>query len=145
MNTSQLTFDIFPSDATNPLGVEVWVNDQQIADFQALDQLQHITHVFDDEIEQDHRVKIIVKNKTPTHTHVNEAGEILQDSLVNINNFKIDEIDIDQVVYQKAVYAHDFNGSGNQVADSFYGPAGCNGSIELEFSTPAYLWLLENT
>lgn len=144
MNTSQLTFDIFPSNPENPLGVEVWINNQQIADYQPLTQLQHITHVFNDEVGQDQNVKIIVKNKTSAHTKVNEAGEILNDSLVNINNFEIDGIEMDQIVYQKAVYRHSFNGSRPEIFDSFHGPAGCNGSIEFEFSTPAYLWILEN-
>lgn len=144
MNTSQLTFDISPSDPTNPIGVEVWVNDQQIVDYQVVDQLQHICYVFNDEDEQRRNVKIVVKNKTAAHTQVNEAGEILRDSLINVNNFKMDEIDIDRIVYEKAVYVHDFNGSGNQVSDTFYGLAGCNGSIEFEFTTPSYLWLLEN-
>lgn len=144
MNVSQLTFDIVPSDPTNPLGVEVWVDDQQIADYQTLDQSQNISYVFNDDIEQSYTIKIIVKNKTSAHTQVNEAGEILSDSLVSIKNFKIDAIEIDQVVYQKAVYVHNFNGSGNQISDSFYGPAGCNGSIEFELTTPVYLWLLEN-
>ena len=144
MNTSQLTFDIIPSNPTNPLGIEVWANDQQIAEYYSLDQTQSIAYVFDGENEQKHNVKIVIKNKTPAHTQVSEAGEILSDSLININNFKIDEIEIDRIVYQKAVYNHDFNGSGNHVSESFYGSAGCNGSIEFEFNTPAYLWLLEN-
>lgn len=144
MNISQLTFDVVPSDSKNPLGVEVWINDLQIADYQELDQLQRIAYQFNDDIEQCHCVKIVVKNKTSAHTQVSEAGEILSDSLVNINNFKIDEIELDRIVYQKTVYRHNFNGSRNQISDSFYGSAGCNGSIEFEFSTPAYLWLLEN-
>ena len=144
MNTSQLTFDVVPSDPKNPLGIEVWINNLQIVDYQVLNQQQRIAYQFDDEVEQCYCVKIVVKNKTSAHTQVNEAGEILSDSLININNFKIDEIELDRIVYQKAVYTHDFNGSGNQVTDSFYGSAGCNGLIEFEFSTPAYVWLLEN-
>ena len=144
MNTSQLTFDIVPSNPSNPIGAEVWVNNQKVADYQAINQSQQISHAFEDEVEQQHCVKIVVKNKTSAHTKVNEAGEILSDSLVNINNFEIDGIEMDQIVYQKAVYRHSFNGSSPEISDSFHGPAGCNGSIEFEFSTPAYLWILEN-
>jgi hypothetical protein len=144
MNSSSFSFDVSPSDAANPLGIEVWVGDQQVADHPVLDQLQNIVYVFDDEAEQSYSVKIIVKNKTVAHTQVNEAGEIVSDSLIYINNFKIDEIEIDKVIYEKAVYTHDFNGSQAEVTDRFYGTAGCNGVVAFEFAAPAYLWLLEN-
>ena len=144
MNTSRLTFDIVPSNPSNPIGAEVWVNNLQVADYQAINQLQQISYEFEDEVEQQYCVKIIIKNKTFAHTQVNESGEILNDSLIVIKNFNIDDIEIDMIVYQKAVYRHNFNGSGEHVADSFHGTAGCNGSIEFEFTTPAYLWLLEN-
>ncbi len=144
MNTSSFSFDVSPSDPINPLGIEVWINDQQIADYAQLDQLQSIAYMFNDENEHCYTVKIVVKNKIAAHTQVNEAGEIVRDSLVNINNFKIDEIEIDKIVHEKAVYTHDFNGSQPKVTDRFYGSAGCNGIIELQFTSPGYLWLLEN-
>lgn len=143
MNAS-LNFDISPSDPANPLGVEVWINDTQLADYPALDQLQHISCVFDDDVEQNHTIKIVVKNKTAEHTQLSESGEILRDSLVTINNFKLDDVEIEKIVHEKAVYKHNFNGYGNAVSESFYGSAGCNGSIELEFSSPSYIWVLEN-
>jgi hypothetical protein len=144
MNTSSLSFDVAPSDSANPLSVEVWVNDQQVADHPALGQLQNIVYLFNDEVENNYAVKIVVKNKTSAHTQINEAGEIVSDSLITIDNFKIDEIEIDQVVYENAVYTHDFNGSQAEIRDRFYGTAGCNGVIAFEFTSPGYLWLLEN-
>jgi len=144
MNTSSFSFDVSPSDPTNPLGVEIWINDQQIADHVRLDQLQSISYLFDDENEQLYTVKIVVKNKTVAHTQVNEDGEIIRDSLVIINNFKIDEIEIDKIVHKKAIYSHNYNGSQAEINDRFYGPAGCNGVITFDFTSPGYLWLLEN-
>lgn len=144
MNTSSFSFDISPSDSTNPLGVEVWVNDQQVADYPSLDHVQNIVYVFDDDNEQAYTVNVVVKNKTSSHTEISETGKIIRDSLVHINNFKIDEIDIDKIVYEKAEYTHNFNGSQAKVKDRFYGPAGCNGTIAIKFTTPGYLWILEN-
>jgi len=43
-----------------------------------------------------------------------------------------------------AQYQHDFNGTGNPTIDKFYGEMGCNGTVSLKFTTPIYLWLLEN-
>jgi hypothetical protein len=45
---------------------------------------------------------------------------------------------IDQLVYE-----HNANGTGPLVQDKFYGEMGCNGTVTLEFSSPTYLWLLE--
>lgn len=144
MNNSFLAFDIIPSNIEKPIGVEVWFNDHMVVDYAQVVEKKHVICNFDDDTEQSHCVKIIVKNKTAEHTVVDTAGKIIQDSLLEIKNFNLEEIDIDKIVQEKAVYNHDFNGSGNQVSESFYGIAGCNGSIELKFTTPAYLWLLEN-
>ena len=144
MNNSFLAFDIIPSNIEKPIGVEVWFNDHMVVDYTQVVETKHVSCNFDDDAEQLHCVKIIVKNKTAEHTVIDTAGKILQDSLLEIKNFNLEEIDIDKIVREKAVYTHDFNSSGNQVSESFYGIAGCNGSIELKFTTPAYLWLLEN-
>ena len=52
--------------------------------------------------------------------------------------------DIKITFLDKTVYSHDFNGTQSMVNDSFHGRAGCNGTMSLKFSTPMYLWLLEN-
>jgi hypothetical protein len=144
MNNTFLAFDIIPSNIKKPIGVEVWFNNNLIADYAQVVETKNVVCNFDDTVEQSHCVKILVKNKTAEHTAINADGKILQDSLLEIKNFNLEEIEIDKIVQEKAVYNHDFNGSGNQVSDSFYGSAGCNGSIELTFTAPAYLWLLEN-
>jgi hypothetical protein len=43
-----------------------------------------------------------------------------------------------------AKYQHDFNGTGKLTTQNFYGELGCNGTVSLKFSTPIYIWLLEN-
>ncbi len=139
-----LNFEVIPSDVSKPLGLEVWLDDQQISNYDTVTQTQTISCVFDDDVEQLHCVKIVVKNKTQEHTTVNELGEILTDSLFDINKFVLDGIEIDHIVQQKAVYIHDFNGTKPQVNDKFYNNAGCNGTIIFEFNSPIYLWLLEN-
>lgn len=144
MNNSKLTFNITPSDPQNPLGFEVWINDQQLINCEQVTETQPVLYEFDDEVEQSHQVKIVVKNKTNEHTEVSDTGEIIKDSLLDINNFKLDDIDIDQVVRTKAVYSHDFNGYGQATQDQFYNTTGCNGTITFEFAAPGYLWLLEN-
>jgi hypothetical protein len=64
--------------------------------------------------------------------------------MLTISNISIDDIDIDQLLIEKAEYTHDFNGSQDTITDKFYGDMGCNGTVTFEFTTPFYLWLLEN-
>lgn len=141
---NKFTFDVVPSNSEKPIGVEVWFDQQLVADYPQVTELKNIVCEFNDEIEQSHSVKIVVKNKTSEHTTIGSNGEILADSLLEIKNFNLEAIDIDKIVQEKAAYNHDFNGSGDQVSALFYGSAGCNGSIKFEFTSPAYLWLLEN-
>jgi hypothetical protein len=126
-----------------PVGVEVWVDSQCILDQDQCTEPHAVDHDFDDTVEQQHVVKIVLKNKTTKHTQINNQGTIVSDSTLEIKNFNIDDIDIDQVVREQAVYRHDFNGTGTETTDSFYNTVGCNGTVALEFSTPVYLWLLE--
>ena len=144
MTISLLEFDIVPSNVQQPLGMEVWVNSRCLLDHNQVTNTLHVTHKFDNEIEQQHTVKIVLKNKTAQHTQINEKLEIISDSLVEVNNFKIDDIDIDQVVREQAVYSHSFNSASEHSDHKFYNTLGCNGTVNLKFTTPAYLWLLEN-
>ena len=82
--------------------------------------------------------------KTPAHTVVDEQGNIVSDAMINISKISVDDIDITQVVHELSVYQHDFNGSQPVIEDKFYGDMGCNGTVRLNFTTPIYLWLLEN-
>jgi hypothetical protein len=143
MTTSKLNFNVVPNNPDAPIGVEIWINQQCILNQDRFTESHAVDHEFDDTVEQLHVVKIVIKNKTAEHTHVDDSGTIVNDSTLEIKNFSIDGIDIDQVVREQAVYRHNFNGSGPETTDQFYNTVGCNGTVTLEISTPAYLWILE--
>jgi hypothetical protein len=143
MTTLKLKFNIVPSNPSAPIGAEVWIDQQCVLDQAQCTEPYTVDHEFDDTVEQSHVVKIVIKNKTAEHTHIDTNGTIVSDSTLEIKNFSIDEIDIDQVVREQATYCHDFNGTGAKTTDPFYNTVGCNGTVTLEFSTPVYLWLLE--
>jgi hypothetical protein len=82
--------------------------------------------------------------KTTDHTRVDEAGNIVKDATLQISNVVIDDLDVNQLFLDKCVYTHNFNGTRPEITDTFFGIAGCNGTISFSFSTPIYLWLLEN-
>ena len=143
MNTIKLEFDVGTSDATVALGIRVLVDNVVAYDNPHVTETYHFSHDISDE-DAEHMLSVELYGKTQEHTVVNEAGEITQDALLTINNLQLDSIDIGQVSTLLIAYHHDFNGSQPAIVDQFHGAMGCNGRLELKFTTPVYLWLLEN-
>jgi hypothetical protein len=141
--TAAVSFEIAPSDPACPLGAEVWIDQQQIFNCDHLDATKTVQ--FDvEEDDGEHELRVVLKNKLPEHTTVDADGNITQDAVLSIGSFEFEEIDVNQVVQEQAVYYHDFNGSAAEIQDQFFGSMGCNGTLSLKFSTPIYIWLLEN-
>jgi hypothetical protein len=143
MEKTKITFLVSTTDSNSKLGFEAWLNNQQIVD------IDHITNhtevsvpVPDDEAE--HVLKLILKGKRSEHTTVTDTGDIVSDAVLTIQDLSFDGIPLGQIVNEKTVYTHDFNGTQPVIKDHFFGTMGCNGTVELKFSTPMYLWLLEN-
>jgi hypothetical protein len=134
---------IDPTDKASGPGLEIWIDDQQIFNQELVSESHTFTCELDDS-DRDHELRFVLKNKTQQHTTVDDQGNIVKDSCVVISNLTFDEISLGHIVSEKAVYTHNFNGSGPETQDKFYGQIGCNGTVSLKFSTPMYLWLLEN-
>jgi hypothetical protein len=136
----------FTLDTTNPkvaLGFEAWVDDQKLFDTDHVQsQQQVVIEIADDD--SDHELKFILKNKTADHTQVDDAGNIVVDATLTITDLAFEEIKLGHMVTEQAVYSHNFNETQKEIQDEFYGVMGCNGTVSLKFSTPIYLWLLEN-
>jgi len=92
----------------------------------------------------DHKLEICLSGKTEQDTIVDDNGNIIQDLLVSVNGITLDTVDISQKFWESSKYHHDFNGSQPAIVDEFFGDMGCNGRVEFVFSTPSYLWILEN-
>ena len=144
MNISLLEFDIVPNDVQQPLGVEVWFNKQCLLDLNRVVDIVHLQQEISDFPEQQRTIKIVLKNKTAQHTQVNEKLEIVSDSVIEVKNFKLAEVEIDQALRDQAVYSHNFNSNSDYSDHKFYNTMGCNGVVKFEISTPAYIWLLEH-
>lgn len=117
-------------------GQEIWSGDPSVS--------QEITHEFPDTDDTQYLLEFHLDGKRPEHTKINDQGDILEDLLITIKDVSLDGIDIQQLVYEHAEYHHDFNGTREPINDQFFGVMGCNGTIKLEFTTPIYMWLLEN-
>jgi hypothetical protein len=132
-----------PTDTSIPMGFEVLLDG--VSRFKT----DHVTGpcqvTFDiNDDEATHKLQFVMTGKTEEHTVINEHGEITSDSLLKISNILIDDIVLDQFLNKLVEYNHDFNGSKDTTTDKFYGVMGCNGTAKFEFTTPFYLWLLEN-
>jgi hypothetical protein len=101
---------------------------------------------------KDYTLKILRSNKDVKQT-VLEAGKISQDQLLHIKNIEIDEIDIGALVYEGVYtplypepWATQQRSAGVDLPVSFKNVTsmGHNGSWELKFTSPFYMWLLEN-
>ena len=130
--------------ATEP-GLDVFIRLNNVDIFQGQPGVNPITvkHEFDDS-NIEYTLIIELSGKTVDHTKVDELGNIIKDVLVTVSDFKLEDIDVSHIVLQKAEYHHNFNGTQNNIIDSFHGTIGCNGQVVLKFQAPVYLWLLEN-
>jgi hypothetical protein len=138
-----LQFEVVPSNPDSPLELEVWVDQDKIFDNSVIG-TQQIQHKIDDNVDGDHELKIVLKNKTDLHTKIDELGNIVQDSTVDINNVKFDDIDLGYIFNTHSTYTHNRNGHSEPVTQTFFNTMGCNGTVSFKFTTPIYLWLLEN-
>ena len=143
METAKISFDVETSDTECPIGIEIWLDDAVLlTNNHVQDKVTFVHDISDDDGE--HELRVVLTGKTSDHTKVDEAGNIVKDATLQISNVVIDDLDVNQLFLEKCVYTHDFNGTQPEIADLFYGVAGCNGTISFRFSTPIYLWLLEN-
>ena len=141
--TAIITFDINTTDSDAKLGVEIWLDHDCVYKNNHITALHNFSHsMIDDDAE--HELRIVMLGKTFENTKVDEQGNIVRDAFLIISNPSIDGIDVAQLFNEKTVYTHDFNGTQSQSPHKFYGNLGCNGTVSLQFSTPIYLWMLEN-
>jgi hypothetical protein len=97
-------------------------------------------------------LKILRSGKDKKQTIV-EDNKIIKDQLLHIKSIEIDEIDFGSLVYE-GVYTPEYpepwatqqRNAGQELPESFKNVTtmGHNGMWELKFSSPFYMWLLEN-
>ena len=143
METVQISFDVETSDVECPLSVQVWLDDSLLLSNTHVKQKIVFAHDMSDD-DGEHQLRIVISGKTADHTQIDDQGNIIKDATFQISTVTIDGIDVNQLFLDRCVYTHDFNGTQPEIEDTFHGIAGCNGTIVFKFTTPIYLWLLEN-
>lgn len=140
LENTTVSFDLTPTN--QPLHIQARF-DQQIIFDQLVNQQVNIRHEFDDGVDQEHVLEIELRGKTPEQTQVDEQGNILEDSTVEVTNIALDDIPLGYLATQTSTYLHNNNGHSDPVSATFYNTMGCNGTVQLKFTSPVYLWLLE--
>jgi hypothetical protein len=142
-NTAAFLCKIGTTDASAALGIEIWLDDQQIFETSHVDSTVEFQTTFND-ADGEHELRFIMKNKTIDQTQVDESGAILKDACLTISDVSFEDINLGHMFIEQTYYTHNFNGTKAEVTEKFYGAMGCNGTVSLRFTTPIYLWLLEN-
>jgi hypothetical protein len=143
METIRFNCAVNSTDLSVPLGLEIWLDQHKFFDQDHIDQIYNVEYEISDD-DLGHELRFVLKNKLLTHTQVDAKGNIVSDATVTVGNIEFDGIDCQYLTTKLAQYHHDFNGTGSIITQPFYGELGCNGTVSLKFTTPIYLWLLEN-
>ena len=143
MDTINFCCTITPTSADVPLGLEIWIDDQKLFDQAHVQESHRFSTDFSDE-DGEHELRLVLKNKLSEHTRVDANNTIVSDARISVSNVEFEGIALNQLVPALAEYQHNFNGTGELSTHKFYGELGCNGTVSLRFTTPIYLWLLEN-
>jgi len=139
----KLSFTVESTAPTASLNLKIKVNQEIAFDGLVTAPVRIEPSINDDE--GTHELTIEMSGKTPADTTIDSSGNIIEDAVIKCSNFTIDNANIDLLISELATYTHDFNGTAEETVSKFYGTMGCNGVVRLEFTTPIYLWLLENT
>ena len=145
MTTENVAFtcDVQPTNNNIALGLRVLFDQVTIFENAHVTETVHIKQEMSD-TDGKHELTFELFGKQSEHTKITKTGEIVSDALLEINNISLDGIDFDQIFQSLAVYHHDVNGTQAPADYKFFGSMGCNGTMTLKFTTPVYLWLLEN-
>ena len=92
-----------------------------------------------------HKIRIEMSEKNGLFTVIGQNGEILKDQLLQVNEISIDQIELGHLVYKNCKFYPDkktYPNTPDIVPNLDH--IGYNGTWELEFQVPTYIWLLEN-
>ena len=123
----------------------IWFDDHQIIQSEIPDTAQHPFSFEQVVNEGPHTLKIRLENKADTDT-VTKDNQIVKDMLLNIDDIVIDDISLGELIWSseyKLDKPHEYQGEIINHLDRCVN-LGWNGTYILNFTSPFYIWLLEN-
>ena len=141
---SSSTFSVTMGTNDPGLTVSVIINNHVLYRGDPMGSIVTVSHDIDDTDLSDHRLVIELTDKTEAHCEVNDNGDIVKDTVVTLHSIMFDDVDITGIMRRVSRYQHDFNGTGQPTEQPLMGTMGCNGTVTFDFTSPVYLWILEN-
>lgn len=138
----QIYFEILHTSPGKPIGLEIWFDQQCLLDQDKLKQSIEFSHEFP-KISGLHQLALVIKNKTPWHTRVDNNNQILQDVALKIQNFRLNDILVIDSFFAKSWYVSKEQGTVSLM--QCFGYLGFNGTVSFEFESPADQWCIFNT
>jgi hypothetical protein len=122
----------------------VWLDDHMVVSSEIVSVAQQeikFERTIDEGI---HTLKIRLENKTNSDT-VLENGSVIRDMLLNINDITIDDISLGNLLWSAEYILDKKQQYKGQEIDHLDGciNLGWNGTYVLKFTSPFYIWLLE--
>ena len=158
MATEKLKFklELYATMWDKPPHAEILINDisQFKGDITSTEDKPSVIE-FEHEFVDCEKCEMIIKRsgKSKNQTVVNDNGDVVKDQLLHIKGIEIDEIDIGALVFE-GVYTPEYpepwatqqREAGVELRESFKNVTciGHNGTWEFRFTSPFYMWLLEN-
>ena len=158
MATEKLKFklELYATMWDQPPVAEIKINSKSYFNSEITGTEQDPTVIeFEAELTEGSEYNLIIdrSGKGKNQTVLDGNGEIIKDQLLHIKGIEIDEIEIGALVYE-GVYTPKYpepwatqqRESGHDLKDSFKNVTqmGFNGEWKFTFSSPFYMWLLEN-
>ena len=129
----KISFFLSSTDYRCNLGFALFHNNKQIYNTDHVKNHTPISFTIDAPAGEQ-QLDFVMKNKTDQH----------KDACLQITNVMFDYIALEHTFLEHCVYQHDYNGTREPVAESFWGNMGCNGTVKFSFTAPVHRWLIEN-
>lgn len=132
-----------------PCHVKIWLDDELIEDTEISErksQGEKKVIEFGRELSDgDHAIKIQYLDKTDLDTEIDGQRNILKDHLLNVDEVEIDEIELGFMAFKEGIFYPD-RGIRPDLPETIREMVciGYNGTWELKFRVPTYIWFLEN-
>ena len=142
-NNIPIRFNISTTSPSAKLGICVYLDGVEVYKNSHVKESYTFSHEISDN-DGEHEIAFELFGKQPTHTEIDETGNIVEDAMLTITDIEFDDIDVSSVFSLIGEYHHDFNGTQAPTVAKFYNNLGCNGTVKVKFTTPFYLWLIGN-
>lgn len=141
MENIKISMVVGSNSPSVPLGLTVLLDGNPVWSSESVGEKHQVEFEFSDE-PGDHVLELTMSGKLPEHTTL-DGDVIVSDALLYAENFVFDDLEVTHFVQRSAQYKHDCNGTQAMQSHPFYRDLGCNGTVQLKFTAPFYLWILE--